>query len=243
MLNFGMTDLRVVDPVCDILSDQARALAVGSIDVLESARVFPTLEEAIKDLNRVFATTVRPRSMTQMVLTPAAAAATVLKSAKDAHEKGEEESFKSGIVFGRERSGLTNEETALADVIINIPTFKHFSSLNLAQAVNIVGYELWKQNLEVNGENPDITGGDMRKPDVWLHPKDGERLSRREELDAFTKRLVNALDVANYQPDEQRRAMCYRNIKNVFQRTLMTKTEIDLMHGVLSSLIQARKVE
>jgi tRNA C32,U32 (ribose-2'-O)-methylase TrmJ len=61
MLNFGLTDLRVVDPRCDILSDQARALAAGSIEVLENAKVFSSVEECIADLNRVFATTVRPR--------------------------------------------------------------------------------------------------------------------------------------------------------------------------------------
>ena len=68
---------------------------------------------------------------------------------------------KSGILFGRERSGLTNEEVALADSIISIPSFRHFSSLNLAQAVNIVGFELWKRNMELSSQSP---------PEKWLAP-------------------------------------------------------------------------
>jgi tRNA G18 (ribose-2'-O)-methylase SpoU len=73
MLNFGLTELRVVDPRCDILSESARALAAGSVQILENAKVFPTLKECVADLQRVMATTVRPRHMTQMVYTPSAA--------------------------------------------------------------------------------------------------------------------------------------------------------------------------
>eukprot|EP00746_Dinoflagellata_sp_MGD_P033079 gnl/MRDRNA2_/MRDRNA2_17881_c0_seq1.p1 gnl/MRDRNA2_/MRDRNA2_17881_c0~~gnl/MRDRNA2_/MRDRNA2_17881_c0_seq1.p1 ORF type:complete len:331 (+),score=37.55 gnl/MRDRNA2_/MRDRNA2_17881_c0_seq1:150-1142(+) len=190
MLNFGMTDLRVVDPVCDIKSEQARAAAVGSDDVLNNARIFQTLKEAIADLHRVMATTVRTRDMTQMILTPQAAAATAVQSASI--DDDGTEPVKTGIIFGRERGGLTNDEVALADSIINIPTFTHFSSLNLAQAVNIVGFEIWKQNLEINA-GTDGSSAESKRPDVWLHKK-GERLARQEEVDSFLGRLEGALN-------------------------------------------------
>ena len=238
MLNFGLTDLRVVDPQpkCDIRSDQARALAVGSVEVLDNARIFPTLADAIADLNRVMATTIRPRAMTQVIYTPEKAADIAIQSLGEIEKQGV---VKTGILFGRERSGLTNEEVALADSIVTIATNKYFSSINLAQAVNIVCHELWKVNISKNPHNPGVIGVDAsgQRPDTWLHPKDGERLARREELDMFMKRVETALSNTNYQRDESRREICYRNIRNVFQRTLMTKTEVDLMHGMLTGLL------
>jgi TrmH family RNA methyltransferase len=114
MLNFGMHDLRLVQPRCDHLSENARALAAGSVEVLENARVFDTLEECIADLQQVIATTARPRKMTQMIYSPESAARVSLTA-------GNERA--TGLLFGRERSGLTNDEVAMADSIINIPRF------------------------------------------------------------------------------------------------------------------------
>jgi tRNA/rRNA methyltransferase len=163
--------------------------------------------------------------MTQLVLTPEAAAEEAVVAPEFAASVG-----KSGILFGRERSGLTNEEVALADRIISIPSFPHFSSLNLAQAVNIVGFEFWKRQLEVSAKSP---------PSVWLHPRDGERLARREELESFFKRLEQKLDESNYQLDPVRREINYRNIRNIFQRVMLAKTEVDLLQGVLTAIIKA----
>ena len=160
--------------------------------------------------------------MTQMVLTPSRAAAAAVTHDPD---------VKVGIMFGRERSGLTNEEVAEADSIISIPSFKHFSSLNLAQAVNIVGSEMWNRNLLINASSP---------PDVWLHPRDGERLARRHELENFLGRLEKSLDERNYQMNPSIREYNHRHIKNIFQRTMVTKAEVDMLHGVLSSLTKEK---
>ncbi len=224
----------MVDPNCDITSDDARRLSSGSEQILENAKIFPTLDGAVADLHRVMATTIRPRSMSQIVVSPKEAARIAIQSDADIAASGGEV-LRSGIVFGRERSGLTNEEVAMADSIVSIPTFKHFSSLNLAQAVNIVCFEVWKQHAEKRG-------GVASPPDVWLHPRDGERMARREELDVLLERLETGLTERQYQPDLSRRELCYRNIRNVFQRTLMTKQEIDLLHGVLSSIMKAPTV-
>ena len=141
-------------------------MAAGAFDIVENAKVFQKLEDCVADLQRVFATTVRPRDMTQLVYTPETAASAAIFP-------GNLQSV--GILFGRERSGLTNEEIATADAIIAIPSFKHFSSLNLGQAVNIVGYELWKRQLQVENVAP---------PEVWLQ-KDEERLARRNGNKVF----------------------------------------------------------
>lgn len=220
MLNFGLTELRVVDPNCDILSKDAMALAAGAYQILENAKIFTTLKECNADLQRVMATTIRPRDMTQLVLSPLAAAQVAIS-------KDDEDDVKTGIMFGRERSGLTNEEVAMADTIISIPTFKHFSSLNLAQAVNLIGYQMWQRFIEIENTAP---------PNIWLHPRDGQRLARRDELESLFSRLEMKLDDRNFQGDPNRRELCYRNIRNIFQRGMVTKSEIDLLQGVLTTL-------
>jgi tRNA C32,U32 (ribose-2'-O)-methylase TrmJ len=123
--------------------------------------------------------------MTQIVLSPEGAAMAAIQSV----EEEQEQVIRTGVVFGRERSGLTNDEVALADSIIAIPTFKHFSSLNLAQAVNIVCFEMWK-SYQVKREGAESEG---RVPDVWLHPRDGERLARRGEIEPFLQVRVQQL--------------------------------------------------
>ena len=104
-------------------------------------------------MNQVIATTARPRKITQMVYTPWAAAEASVTVANDKA---------TAVVFGPEQSGLTNEDVALADAVVGIPAFKHFSSLNLAQAVNCLGYEFHKQSVLLS---------DIAPPDQWLHPK------------------------------------------------------------------------
>jgi len=224
MLNFGFHELRIVQPRCDINSEGARALAAGAVDILTNTKVFDSLEECNKDLQRIMATTVRPRHMTQLVLTPSAAAEESLKI---------DNSVKVGIMFGRERSGLTNEEVALADTIISIPSFKHFSSLNLAQAVNIVCFEVWKQSLSLAETEP---------PGQWLQPKDGQRLARRDEIENFFNRLEGKMMERNFQSDENRRDLCFRNIRNIFLRTQVTKQEVDLLQGMLSCLVSPPEI-
>lgn len=124
---------------CNHLSDRASQLAVGSIDNLINAKIFNSLNEAISDLTTVYATTARTRDMNHLSITPDKAADTYYKS-----KSNYELDSKYGIVFGRERSGLTNDELKLCHAIITIPTCEHYSVLNLAQAVNIVAYEFFK---------------------------------------------------------------------------------------------------
>jgi len=121
------------------LSERATQLAVGSVDNLVNAKIFNTLNEAISDLAMVYATTARTRDMNHLSISPANAADAYFnaKSSDDATNR-------YGIVFGRERSGLTNDEVKLCHAIITIPTCEHYSVLNLAQAVNIVAYEFYK---------------------------------------------------------------------------------------------------
>jgi tRNA/rRNA methyltransferase len=201
MLNFGLTELRIVQPNCDIYSDQARALASGAYEIVEKAKVFSTIEESVADLKRIMATSNRPRHLTQIMYTPSKAAEEAIKFGYD--------NEKVGILFGTERSGLSNDELAVADSMVTIPTFNHFSSLNLAQAVNIIGYELWNQYQLSEKTTP---------PSVWLQPKDKDRLANRDDLEQFFIRLERNLDLRQHNNDENRRKIVYRAIRGVFQR-------------------------
>jgi len=171
MLNFGLCDLRLVDPQCDHLSDAARARASGSqVPVLERAEVFPTVAAASADLRATFATTARMRDMTMPVMTPQDLARSVAELSIDAAaEEATTEAaellgsnsgtastgaaatnlvpMRCGLIFGPEQSGLTNADVAGCDALVQIATNPFFASLNLAQAVNLVAYECYQETL------------------------------------------------------------------------------------------------
>jgi tRNA/rRNA methyltransferase len=135
MLNCGLKNLRLVRPREAWPNEKAVASSSGATEVLDRVKLFDTTAEAVADLSRVYATTARPRDMVKPVLSPRAAA--------DAIRDCEENGVPVGILFGAERSGLDNDDVALADAIIEVPMNPDFSSLNLAQAVLICAYE-WR---------------------------------------------------------------------------------------------------
>src|ERR1700689_941806 len=135
MANFGLRDLRLVEPRCGWPHEKARAMAAGAVAVTEEAQLFGTVREALGNLDLVFATTARERGITKEVITPAEAA----KRLRAAAARGE----KTGVLFGNERAGLDNDEISFCDAAITIPTAE-FASINLGQAVLIVSYEWFR---------------------------------------------------------------------------------------------------
>ncbi len=144
MANFALQELRIVKPRDGWPSDHARKAAAGADRILEEARLFEDCSEAIGDLDYVYATTARPRGMVKPVVTPEEAG-----SAMDARiAQGQ----RVGVLFGRERFGLRNEEVALADAIVMAPVDPAFASLNVAQAVLLMGYEWFKRRATSIGQ-------------------------------------------------------------------------------------------
>src|SRR5436309_1267357 len=133
MLNCGLTDLRLVRPRDGWPSEKARAAASGADIVIDGARLFDDVAGAIADLQHVFATTARGRHMVQRIVTPRQAVGEMREAAVAGRA--------CGVVFGPERAGLTNDDLALADTVISVPLNPAFASLNLAQAVLLIGYE------------------------------------------------------------------------------------------------------
>ncbi|MDP8912271.1 MAG: RNA methyltransferase, partial [Pseudomonadota bacterium] len=148
MLNFGLTDLRLVTPRDGWPNPAAGPAASGADIVLENARVFESVAEAVADCPFVYATTVRKRGLVVPVVTPEAVAREIRTN-----------SGTSAILFGAERSGLETEEAAVAQKIVTVPINPEFRSLNLAQAVILVAYE-WSKH----GDLAIPTGGNAEEP-------------------------------------------------------------------------------
>lgn len=213
MLNFGLTEMRLVRPRDGWPAPKARSAAAGADIVIDGVKVFDQTADAIADLDLVLATTARPRDMVKPVFTPGEGA-TRLR----VHHVG---GGRAGVLFGPERTGLTNDDLALADGVVSVPLNPAFSSLNLAQSVLLMGYE-WFQTADATAS---VTLGMA-----------GSRPANKGELVGLFEHLERELDDTGFlQPLEKRPAMV-RNIRNLFQRAQPTEQEVRTFRGVISAL-------
>lgn len=213
MLNFGLTELRLVAPRDGWPNPDAGPSAAGADVVLEHAVVFDTLAEAIADCAHVYATTVRKRGVTKQVVTPAQAASEIWA-----------QSGRSAIIFGPERSGLETEEVAMARSILTVPVNPGFASLNLAQAVILAAYE-WSK------------GADLVQPTVTdlLEP------APQEELDGMIAQLDAMLVEAGYFFPADRAPATRQTLRNVLTKPGWNSLEVRTLRGVLSTLGRPRR--
>src|SRR3954470_8605410 len=219
MGNFALSRLRIVNPRDGWPNIAAQRAASGADEILENAELFDTVEQAVADLTLLFATTARAHDQAKPVVAPAVAAAEIV--AHVAHGGGG-----GGIMFGRERYGLQNEEVALADRIITFPVNPGFASLNLAQAVLLIGYEWFKL----------ATGGAL----PFAMPERSERASQHQ-MQAFFDNLVRELDRVEFlRPAEKRETMLV-NLRNIFSRMEPTKQDMHTLHGVVMAIAEGRK--
>jgi tRNA/rRNA methyltransferase len=223
MLNCGLTELRLVAPRDGWPQDNPRliAAAAGADQVLAEARVFASVEEAVADLHRVYATTARNRGMIQTILTPRTAAAEM--------RRHWQEGARVAILFGPERTGLFNDHLPLADALVAVPLNPAFASLNLAQAVLLLGYE-WFQ-----------TGGDLPPP-AELHLGNTRPATKAELLNLF-EHLEQRLDACRFFSTPDKRPSMVRNIRNAFERMGLTEQEVRTFHGIIAGLTGKRKGE
>jgi tRNA/rRNA methyltransferase len=217
MLNCGLTELRLVRPRDGWPNQEAERAASGADTVLRRARVFETPADAVADLVHLYAASARPRDMVKPVVTPRRAA-TEMRGFMAAGEP-------CGVLFGPERSGLVNDDMALADSVIQVPLNPAFASLNLAQAVLIVGYE-WYQAGDATPERV-LTRG-------------GGRPATQDELANFLGRLERELDACGFLHVPEMRPTMVRSIRNIFQRTGLMEHEVKTLHGILTGLTTGR---
>jgi tRNA/rRNA methyltransferase len=218
MANFGLSELRLVNPRCGWPSREAAIMASGADRVLEGAQVYATLADAIADCQFVIAATARSHDQAKPVI----AADEAARLAVPRIATGESVAF----VFGRERNGLENDEVGLADVILTLPVNPAFASLNLAQAVVIVGYEWFKR--QSAGLLP-FTKPDKSPP------------APKQQLLAFFTDLERELErIEFFRPHEKRGTMVV-NMRNIFTRMEPTQQDIRTLHGVMMALVEGRK--
>jgi tRNA/rRNA methyltransferase len=212
MLNFGLTEMRLVTPRDGWPNPAAGPAASGADIVLANARVFDSVAEAVADCPHVYATTVRKRGVVKPVVTPEHAAVD-MRAAEG----------RSAILFGPERSGLETDDVALARTILTVPINPEFGSLNLAQAVILVAYE-WSK-----GETL------ASPPEVMLEPP-----APQEELEGMLGQLDAMLVAANFFFPPDRVVTVRRTIRTLFTKPGWTSQEVRTLRGIFSALAGAK---
>lgn len=214
MANFGLTELRLVAPREGWPNPVADAAAVGAVHVLSAARLYATTREAVGDLQVVFATTARPRGQMKRVLGPEDAMADI------AGRIGAGQA--AGILFGRERTGLENDDVSLADAAVTFPVDPAFPSMNLAQSVSLVGYA-WRR--ASRAAEPVAAGRDPP--------------ANRASILSLFDYMESELERAGFYPPDKRPIMS-RNMRDMFHRMGMTEQDVRTWRGAVRALAEGR---
>lgn len=220
MLNCGLSALRLVSPRDGWPNAKAQRAASGADVVLDKAKVFDSVGEAVADLEHVVATTARNRELSQRIVTPRRAAAEM----RGWIGGGE----KVGILFGPERTGLTNDDMVHADTALSIPINPQFSSLNIAQAVLLVAYE-WAVADE--GTQAERMSEHATRP------------ATKDELLNLFAHLERALDQSGFLRNKAMRPAMVHNLRAFLQRAAMTEQEVRSFHGVIKYLAKRKHSE
>ncbi len=216
MANFGLRDLRIVNPRDGWPNESARRAASRADHVFDRIRVFETVEEAIADLGFLIATTARPREIVKTVRGPASAS-TILRG----HALS---GVATGMLFGRERIGLTNEEISLADEIVTLPVDPEFASLNIAQAVLILGYEWRRSGLASEEEG------------LRFQTPNPSRPATKEELVGLYEHLEGALEAVTFFRPPEKKPVVVQTLRAMLSKASFTEQDIRTLRGVIAAL-------
>ena len=209
MLNFGLTEMRLVRPRDGWPNPDAGPAASGADIVLERAQVFDTVQDAVADCSMIYATTVRRRDLVMPVLTP-----------EEVAEEARAAGTRSAILFGAERSGLETEEVALANAIVTVPINPDFASLNLAQAVILLAYE-WSKRSRL-----------AVPPARELEPP-----APHAEVEGMIAQLDEALVEKGYFHPPSRTQATRNTIRTIFTKTGWSSREVKAVRGILRALM------
>ena len=224
MKTMGLTDLVLVNPR-KFPHAEASARAAGADDVLDAARIVADVSAAIADRTLVLGTSVRDRQVSWPTVNPKQAAEVIVT-----HINELPLDHKVAILFGRENSGLSNEELDLCQQQINIPANEDYSSLNLASAVQIIMYELRMRELTFSANDK---RNDDRKP---LTPIEKRRQrATKEQLDGHFKHLEETLDKLDFIKSGPS-TMLMRKLTRLYNKAELTVEEIQIMRGILSAM-------
>ncbi len=213
MANFGLTDLRLARPRDGWPNARAYAVCSGATWILDAARVFDRVEDALSGLTRVYATAARDHAMAKPVLTPEAAMARIVEDGRAGAT--------AGIVFGSERAGLTNDDVSLLDGIVTIPGDPRFMSMNLAQSSVVIFYEWRRLAVAAPSETLDLG-------------KTG--LADKAELLGFFEHLERELDDAGFLFPPAKRDSMIRAIRAPLHRAQLSEQDVRTFRGIVTAL-------
>jgi len=211
MHNFGLDDLRLVSPRDGWPNRDATDVARNAVKILESAKIYSNLQEAIADVNVLYATTARPRDMVKPVVTPR----------KCAEKLWSARHIKTAIMFGPERTGMGNDDIILADSIVTIPVSDENSSLNLAQAVSVLCYE-W------------FAYGSAAPEEIFAIGESS--IATKSEMHMLLEHLELELNKGYFFSSTAMRPRMLRNLGNIFTRNHLTSQEVKTLRGVIACL-------
>jgi tRNA/rRNA methyltransferase len=228
MANFGLDELRLVNPRDGWPNEKARIAASGANYIIDDAAAYPTLEAALGDFSWVAATTARQRPLRKKVVEPEEAVSEMRRRIAS----GE----RCAMLFGRERNGLETGEIANADAIVMIPVNSRFASLNLAQAVLILGYA-W---MRTSG------GASLGRVTTYETPLQaglnlgGDRPATKQELIGFFEHLEAELDRLGFFNPPHKRPTVMRNLRTMFGRMGATEQEVRTLRGIVATLAKGK---
>jgi tRNA/rRNA methyltransferase len=209
MLNFGLTEMRLVAPRDGWPNPDAGPSASGADVVLEQAQVFDSVQDAIADCSNVYASTVRRRDLVMPVVTPEQMAEGIAAC-----------TGRTALLFGPERSGLETEDVALANAIVTVPINPEFGSLNLAQAVILLAYE-WSKRSQ------------LAVPPT----KELEEPAPHGELEGLIGQLEEELEAKGYYHPPSRTQATKHTIRTIVTKTGWSSREVKAMRGIVRALV------
>ena len=218
MGNFALSRLRIVNPRDGWPNVSAQRAAAGADHILDHVELFETVEQAVADCTLLFATTARAHDQAKPVVAPEVAAREIAAEITGGGTVG--------ILFGRERYGLQNEEVALANRIVTFPVNPGFASLNLAQAVLLIGYEWFKLATEAA---------------LPFAMTERSEPASQHQMQAFFDNLVRELDKVEFLRPKEKRETMLVNLRNIFTRMEPTKQDMHTLHGVVMAIAEGRK--
>jgi len=211
MKNMGLSDLGLVAPKI-YPSAEANARAAGADDILDRAQVFASLDEALADRQQIIGASARLRTISWPQLDPKACAEKVIGNAD----------LKTAILFGRERTGLSNDELERCHYLLNIPCNPAFSSLNVAAAVQVVAYELFQAAQAAGSPVADAEAASL--------------LANGEELESFHGHLLQTLHSIGFLHEKKSSPMLVRRLRRIFMRSGLEKADIHILRGILAAV-------
>ena len=214
MYNMGISRLTLVDPQCPI-GEVAYARASGANGVLDQRETYSELPAAVSDCHRVVATSARRRSLAWPELDPAALAQSLFAL---------DDGCQVALVFGREHSGLNNDELQLCNQVVSIPTNPDFSSLNLASAIQVLCYELFKYQFKHPESRP---AAEQDLP------------ASSAEIEGFFQHLQDSLEYSGFLNPRQP-GLIMQRLRRLYLRSELTRNEVNILRGMLSAFQKRR---